>query len=423
MKEIIEIIPYFIGCLINVTLCHLSYIKLSDDQELTIKTFIVSFIVSIIILLNNCYNNLWLKVVITALAFCISFKILYKENMKKTIIKYIIIYTMLTILEIVVTNILLNTGIMINNSAIILHTYMKMLLSIIIPGIEYLLFSISIINKIFKKIINFFIININYLNVAYIFIITGTTLGMLNIQNFATKGSLKLIIILYIMFLLLFIIIIKSKSKEEFLKKSNERLVEYNEKYGQFLDEYKVYKHNIKNKLVGMKAFGNKKINSLIDDLLEEETTFSIKNNNLYNVPNGIKGIVAEKLYNINIHAIIDNNLKGDPFIKLQPKEFNSISEAIGICIDNAVEASIETKEPVVLLDLKEDDDYIFIKIGNNFCNDINIEELGDKYYSTKNRNSGLGLFSIMRNKFIKEKISIINNFYYIELKIKKARC
>ena len=111
-----------------------------------------------------------------------------------------------------------------------------------------------------------------------------------------------------------------------YLKKSNKKLIEYNDKYGKFLDEYKIYKHNIKNKLTGMKAFGNKKINALIDDLLEEETTFSIKNNNLYNVPKGIKGIVAEKLYNTKINVIIDNKLKKDPFIKMSPQEFNKMN-------------------------------------------------------------------------------------------------
>ena len=58
--------------------------------------------------------------------------------------------------------------------------------------------------------------------------------------------------------------------------------------------------------------------------------------------------------------------------------------------------------------------------MGNNFKNSIDIEELGKKYYSTKNRGSGLGLFSIKNNKIIKERISIINDFYFIELKIKK---
>ncbi len=188
------------------------------------------------------------------------------------------------------------------------------------------------------------------------------------------------------------------------------------------MDEYKIYKHNIKHKLSAMKIFGNKKINNLIDELLEEETTFSIRNNNIYNIPNGIKGIVAEKLYNKNYNVIINNRIKDDPFIKLNAKAFNSVSECIGIVLDNAIEASEETKHPLIIMDIYDDKENIYIKVGNNFNNNIDIEKLGDKYYSTKNRGSGLGLFSVFRNNLISEKINIINDMYYIELLIKKAQ-
>ena len=206
------------------------------------------------------------------------------------------------------------------------------------------------------------------------------------------------------------------------LKISNKKLIDYNDNYGKFLDEYKIYKHNINHKLSAMKAYGNKKINALIDDLLEEETSFSIKNNELYNVPNGIKGIVAGKLYNKGYHVIIDNKIKKDPFITLDAKSFNSISECIGIALDNAIEASEETEEPIIIMDLYEDKENIYLKIGNNYCNSIDLDNIGSKYYSTKNRGSGLGLFSIKRNNLVKESIKIINNFYYIELQIKKTR-
>lgn len=404
------------------TICYnICYIKLNQYKiKINIKNVISIIIASILILLNNGHNNLWLKVIITPMIFFISLKIIYKDEIKKIIINYIMIYIIMIMIEIILTNILYKIGIIENNNGVILYSVSKFILSIIIGVIECMIFSIKKINKRLKRLRNFFIENINTLNIAYLWIITYIIIGIINIENFAKKGTIELVMLLFFLFFLMFVIIIKSKTKEEYLKKSNNKLIEYNDKYGKFLDEYKVYKHNIKNKLIGMKAFGNKKINALIDDLLEEETKFSIKNNNLYNVPNGIKGIVAEKLYNTKINVIIDNKLKKDPFIKLNPKEFNKISESIGVCIDNAIEASIETENPIITIDLYEDRTNNYIKIGNNFKNEIDIEEIGEKNYSTKNRGSGYGLFSIMRNKFVKEKITIINDFYYIELAIKK---
>lgn len=421
MKEIIDLVIYFLSVLFSTIFYNLCYIKLNRHNfKVTFKSVLVIILTAVFIFINNSHNHLWLKFVLTIFIFCINFKIIYKDDWKNIIINYIVIYAMIIILEILVSNILLKIGLISNNAEAMLYTFSKFALSIIVSLLEYLIFSINIVNKLAKNLINFFISNVNASNIAYLLFITCAILGILNIDNFAANNSTQLILLLIIIFAILFAVIIKSKTKEEILKTSNKRLIDYNEKYGQFLDEYKIYKHNIKHKLAGMKTFGNKKINALIDDLLEEETTFTLKNNNLYNVPNGIKGIVAERLYNTKINVIIDNKLKGDPFVKLTPKKFNSISESIGICLDNAVEASIETNNPVVTLDLYEDEEYIYIKTGNNFCNNIDIDELGDKYYSTKNRGSGLGLFSIIHNKLIKEKISIINDIYYIELKIKK---
>lgn len=421
MNAIIEIFCCFISVLFSTVFYNLCYIKLTFNRLIiNFKSIFVIILTAFLIFINNAYDNLWLKFILTSLIFCLNFKILYNDNWKKTIINYIIIYITIILIEIIFSNILLKIGILETSEVTMFYTISKIIISSLISVIEYLIFSISVINNATKKLALFFTNNVNASNIVYLLFITCAILGMFNIKNFASINSTSLIILLILIFAILFVIVIKSKTQEEFLKESNKRLEDYNEKYGKFLDEYKIYKHNMKHKLAGMKAFGNKKINALIDDLLEEETTFTIKNNNIYNVPKEIKGIVAERLYNSKIDVIVDNKLKGNPFKSMNAKEFNNISESIGICLDNAVEASLETTNPIVTLDLYEDNEYVYIKTGNNFSNTIDIDELGDKYYSTKNRGSGLGLFSLKQNKFIQEKISIINDFYYIELKIKK---
>jgi hypothetical protein len=423
MQEIVRIIPYYLSVFISALFYNLCYIKLNNHKiKYDFKFILIIALLSLLIFLNNSYINLWIKAICVPLVTCASFKILYKDNFTKTIISYILIFIFIVLLEIIFTNILFKAGILNNYSEGVSYTRFKLIFSILISITEYLFFSVLFIKQLLSKLIEFFCDNINSTSIAYLLFITGVALGILNVNNFAEGNSTQLIFILIAIFSILFIIIIKSKTQEEYLKKSNKKLIEYNEKYSQFLDEYKIYKHNINHKIAGMKAFGNKKVNALIDDLLEEETNFSIKNNNLYNIPNGIKGIVAEKLYDQNFDVLITNKIKNDPFINLSPKSFNSISECIGIALDNAIEASEKTKEPVITMDLYEENNDIFIKIGNNFCNNIDIDKLGQKYYSTKNRGSGLGLFSIRHNKIVKEKISIINNIFYIELSIKKNR-
>lgn len=423
MSELIRILPYalvvFLGNIVyNSCFQKINQIKLN----INLKTIVTMIIIAFLICICNEYPNTGIKSVIVSIIMCINFKIIYKQSTKKTVISYIIIYLILIILEITITNILSLTKILVSNDVATDLTYFKIELSIIISMIEYVIFMIPKVNKNLQKLLKIFERNASISNISYLMFLTISILGILNIDNFATTNSMQLIIFLVIIFSIMFTIVIKSKTREEILETTNNKLIEYNVKYSMFLDEYKIYKHNIKHKLIGMKTFGNKKINALIDDLLEEETNFSIKNNNIYNVPEGIRGIVAEKLYNDKINVVINNNIKGDPFIKLKAREFNSISEAIGISLDNAIEASLMTKNPIITMEINEDKENIYIKIGNNFQNSIDIEEIGSKNYSTKKRGSGYGLFSIMRNNIIKESIKIINDFYYIELKIKKTR-
>lgn len=423
MREIIELVFCFISIVISVFFYNVCYCKLNSEKlEFNKKNILTIGITSIFVLFNNLYINNELKTVFSLIIICTNFKIIYQKDLKNVIISYIVIFLILVSLEIIFTTILSAMNILNSTDVSTLINYTKLGLSTCLGLIEYFIFCIKPIKKSLKKALSFLIANSSASNISYLMFLTTAILGMLSVKNFSNSNSSQFLICLLIIFIILFAVVFKTKTSEILLKDSNKRLIDYNDKYGKFLDEYKIYKHNIKHKLSAMKAYGNKKINALIDDLLEEETTFSVKNNNLYNVPNGIKGLVAEKLYNVNIDVLIDNKIKDDPFKKLSPKAFNALSESLGIVLDNAIEASEETENPIVVVDLYENEEDIFIKVGNNFCNSIDIDDIGTKYYSTKNRGSGLGLFSIVRNNLVKEKINIINDFYYIELQIKKAR-
>ena len=64
----------------------------------------------------------------------------------------------------------------------------------------------------------------------------------------------------------------------------------------------------------------------------------------------------------------------------------------------------------------------MILKVINKFSNNINLNEIGNKDYSTKNRNSGIGLNYVnkIKNKNITTKIQIVNNLFIsiIEYKI-----
>ncbi len=423
MNATINFISFSLITFISLIFYNLCYAKLNNHKiNINLKNILIMLMAVILIMINNKFNLILFKIMINVVIFSLELKLLFKDSFIKVFVNYVLLYLLTIIIEIILTNILLLSGLITNNTTANSLNFINIFLTLIICMIQYCIFSIGIIRNFFQNIIHYFMTNHTIKNLIILIFLSIVLIAMINIENFGNKNSIKLMIFLLIIFVYLFTDIVRLRYHEETLKNSNHKLMEYNSKYAKFLDEYKIYKHNINHKLSGMKAFGNKKINSLIDELLNKETTFSIRNNNIYKVPNGIKGIVAEKLYNKDYDIMIHNKIKKDYFSKLSPQAFNSISECLGIALDNAIEACEETENPVITIDIYENKENVCIKIGNTFKNSIDIDKIGNKYYSTKNRGSGLGLFSIKKNKFIQEKITIINDIYFIELQIKKAR-
>ena len=423
MNATINFISFSLITFISLIFYNLCYAKLNSHKiNINLKNILIMLIAVILIMINNKFNLILFKIMINVVIFSLELKLLFKDSFIKVFVNYVLLYLLTIVIEIILTNILLLSGLITNNTTANSLNFINIFLTLIICMIQYCIFSIGIIRNFFQNIIHYFMTNHTIKNLIILIFLSIVLIAMINIENFGNKNSIKLIIFLLIIFVYLFTDIVRLRYHEETLKNSNHKLMEYNSKYAKFLDEYKIYKHNINHKLSGMKAFGNKKINSLIDELLNKETTFSVRNNNIYKVPNGIKGIVAEKLYNKDYDIMIHNKIKKDYFSKLSPQAFNSISECLGIALDNAIEACEETENPVITIDIYENKENVCIIIGNTFKNSIDIDKIGNKYYSTKNRGSGLGLFSIKKNKFIQEKITIINDIYFIELQIKKAR-
>lgn len=229
----------------------------------------------------------------------------------------------------------------------------------------------------------------------------------------------SLIIVTSIISILIFISI-KLYLKNQQLKKQIQKFTEIFNIYNEYIEKNNIYRHNIKNKIIALKNFSNNNGLKLINEILKEDNNILINNSDLYKLPNGIKGLITEKLYDKNYEIVIDNKIKGDPFKNFSSKNFNNVIDCLGISLDNAIESCQNMAKPFIIIDLYENKDCLFIKIGNNFNNSIDLDKLGDKFYTTKNKGHGLGLYFIKQSEYIKEKIEIINNVYYITLEMQK---
>ena len=71
---------------------------------------------------------------------------------------------------------------------------------------------------------------------------------------------------------------------------------------------------------------------------------------------------------------------------------------------------------------LSETPEEINITIKNTFNGEIDIDKLGTKNYTSKNKGNGIGLFSIFRKKEIDLKTCIRENYFISTLLVEKIK-
>ena len=86
--------------------------------------------------------------------------------------------------------------------------------------------------------------------------------------------------------------------------------------------------------------------------------------------------------------------------IMMNFKEMNidtyELGRILGILLDNAIEAAVETAEKKIYLYFQRQKERDFIKIANTYREkEIDINKIFEKGYSTKNKNHGLGLWEV----------------------------
>ena len=277
----------------------------------------------------------------------------------------------------------------------------------------------KLVNKIKKYIskINFSSI---YLIAVLLIYLSLEAITILNLQN---NMIVEMILIFSILLGLILLKFFSYQYDIITLKEMNKFLIHNDEIYLKLIDNYRILKHNLINQLLGVKSFSNKKAKLLIDDLIKEYNenfNFSI---NINKIPKGINGIIYEKISEKNIKDLqltIDNKIESDLLNILSPRSYNLLCEALGVTLDNAIEAVSKSTEKFIYLYFKEEEQYVLIKIMNSFEGNLDLEQIGELKYTTKNTGHGLGLYSLIGLKKLNIKTSIKNNIFINEIKILK---
>lgn len=418
--EILKYTIYFICELYMVYLLLKAY-KILNANNNKSKMNVIVLISAIALLINNLLILKEFRVLFSFLIIYFTYKLYFKENSEKCFANTIITFFTFSIVEL-----LLSVFLYLNISNIILfnnNILLKLGYSVITFNLGVLILKNKYINKRIRKIQKLLEDTIS-LKIFILFILfIFNMLFIMRISKLNNIYNILCITISLIYIVINLVLIIKEKYIIENLKIKNNNLMTSYKSYSKIVDEFKVFKHNLKNELLSIMNTVPKEKREQFQNLIKKYNKNYEWLDGLENIPDGLQAIIYIKQLECkkeNIDIVINYNLKN--FIN--DKDYIDLCDVISICLDNAIEAvkTIDTK--IIFVDIYCEAEKIIIKIYNEFNNVISLNEIGNKNYSTKKKKSGIGIHYIneLKNKKLKYKMEIKNNLFIskIEYSISK---
>ena len=431
----VGLIVVYLEVLINTIILWKCYSKI--DSKLRINNKIINNLIilvfSILLFCIDLYVPMKFKIFIIYPLLSTMFIVLYNDKPVNVLFNTLLVYAILNVCDFLVSIILIllpqYTPIKIWAMYILKGIYTSLVSLLILK-----IFNIKIVLELLKKLIGIFEEKINYFlfGILILSFLGFYIMSYYNAFNKTFNGyafSFVLVSIFVLMFALLIREFFKNKTKDE----EQKQLLKIMEDYELMLEKTKENRHEMVNNLLVLKGEKNKntkKYNDLLNGIIEQYDNKKMSSySGLYKLPSGLKGIVYYKMASIkgndvNFRTIISDKMY-DEFNNFETKIYYKVCKIMGILIDNAVEASINSKEKTLLIYIYEQcNGNIVISIENSYNALLNIHDINKRGYSTKGKNRGLGLFianrTIEEEKLLRLRQYVFESIFISELKIIK---
>lgn len=400
MKEISSTVVLYLFNLVSTYFMFLGYSFISKEKfKYNFKNIVCVIITSTLFLINNSHNSTIIKVPIIILNLLIFFKIVFNGRLRNIVIYTFTLYLALVFFDFMFSFIFhwLNaiTAPDLSRNYLIMGGF-----TLLITFLTSLFCKLKFVRKFSDLIIN--LSKNNYVNVLVIsliilFIVILST--KLSLEYDYEKFLFNLLLLSVFLFFIVFAFVKNYLAQKE--KQEKETLLEFISKYEKIIEENRINKHEMLNNLIILRSFEDKnteEYNKVLDDLIvtyDNNSDACIKN--ISKLTTGLKGILYYKINdmrnkNINLNVNISKRVSS-PLEKLPLDEYVILSRIIGIVMDNALEASIKSKEKFVMIEVFEQNDNVIIIIENSYNNKVNVNDLKKKNFSTKGKSRGLGLY------------------------------
>lgn len=308
-------------------------------------------------------------------------------------------------------------------------------------GIEMLMGNLSVgvmivliskIKFIKKSIKNVFIklggfVCLETIFVSTFWIIITSILSYLISRNGFTNIEFWISALIELAFIMFILNHFMDKDRYIGLNEKFDNLYEYVQTMEESLDNEQMNIHEYKNQLSVIRSMtNNKKIKDYIDSLVDECPDDAKWNTELKNLPKcGLKGLLHYKLAcasKKNLNVLITVSPDTAPVIKdLSLEEMKQLSRLVGIYMDNAMEAALDTEKKNVALEIYKIKDTVNIVISNSAnIDESKVKMIGKKGFTSKGKGHGRGTYlakkMLLHSKKFSASNSVVKDYYIVRI-------
>lgn len=258
------------------------------------------------------------------------------------------------------------------------------------------------------------------------------------IKTFEFKNDIAGYIIAIIFLGIILFYVFKQKMDNENILKKYDELLDIMKNYESDIEEQRTLIHETRNELSTIRCKIKDKekeseIIEYIDSIIGDKVSSKMSKYSKFKYlpSNGLKGFFYYKFseaerrgidVSLNISKQIENSILG----KLDTKNFKDLARVIGVYLDNAIEASSDSKAKNLGIEIYSIKGNIEIIISNTYNNSIDKDKIGNEKTSTKGEKRGHGLLLVKKilgdSKIIKSENQITDKLYIQKIVIKNEK-
>ena len=423
----IENLIYLLTLITAIIMVLLSYAQIGGKKiHSSIPKIIAIVCFSELMVFNNLNSQPFFRAILGFLIVYTVVMIIFKDNVKTAFTIYFLIWLVGISLDLLLGRVVSMSGLInfanLNQKTTII---VKVFFTLLPHLVFLLLLHIKHINHFFQKVFNMLSSNENGMPFSTLVLFFVSLLGAYNNLKINNENAHILVLIMAVCFAIFTWYAIKKYNESLMLEVQNKSLISTNGLYNKLVEEYEDLEHNWNHHLDSLKSIANDDLKNTIEDRIKINQTKHTFITKIQCAPDGIRDLLYIKLEQLQQSSqliSVESDVVPDIIKRISPRAFNYCTEALGVLIDNAKEAVDNSENKIIHIDISCKENYLVIKVINTFSDFIDVDKIGERYYTTKSFGKGIGLNSILKNNKITVENKIINNKYQssISVKLKK---